>query len=623
MGPGGRSRRHRQDRRRRRRPPSVRPRPPPAGCRADGDPDRPCRGAAPDRRLPRPVGHGRDPRRAVQLAAQHEAARGEGLHVRGGRGLRPPPCRRAVRGARRGEHGGDGPGRRRLPRRAGPDPRRARRRRRSSQAARDFLVGVFPLRFETPGPIVGALSGLVVHDLPEDELARYRPAIEAVTVEDVLEAARSRIEPIAPAILLVGDADAFGAETRGGGLRPGDPRAGQRARSRKGGTPAPRRRSARSTPARRARRRAPRNQRPRAPGIRSSRTPRARTTTTAEPSSEPEAGSVTAQATGTGGRFPALASPGYRCVALAALGANKVAYSRRRHPHPGPCLAGVAGRLLSLYILTSLGVIPFGNLLAGAIAERFGPPLALAGGGTATLVILVIVAINFPGAEGPARRTDQKQGLTASGSGGIIVRPRCPRAPEDRPGGILVLDVRWAARSRCDSRPSDRHRRGLIPLSENSQGRAMHFSDLPRIRPPRSTGTNAVPHKRHERGQSVVEFALVLPILVFLMLAVVDFSRIFTTMLSIESAAREAADFGTFGSQKWNDASPCRRGTEADDAPPRLRCLEQSARLRRSRTTPAPIQTSRTSCPWTRARPGCPTAPVLGATTRCANRPAG
>jgi zinc protease len=86
------------------------------------------------------------------------------------------------------------------------------------KAARDFLVGVFPLRFETPGPIVGALSGLVIHDLPEDELARYRPAIEAVTADDVLAAARSRIHPDQAAIVLVGDADAFGAALEAAGF---------------------------------------------------------------------------------------------------------------------------------------------------------------------------------------------------------------------------------------------------------------------------------------------------------------------------------------------------------------------------------------------------------------------
>ena len=64
-------------------------------------------------------------------------------------------------------------------------------------AARDFLVGVFPLRFETPGPIVGALSGLFVHELPDDELARYRPSIEAVTVEQVRDSRRPADRPVA------------------------------------------------------------------------------------------------------------------------------------------------------------------------------------------------------------------------------------------------------------------------------------------------------------------------------------------------------------------------------------------------------------------------------------------
>jgi zinc protease len=86
------------------------------------------------------------------------------------------------------------------------------------KAARDFLVGVFPLRFETPGPVVGALAGLVIHELPDDELARYRPAIEAVTVDAVQKAARDHIRPDAAAIVLVGDADAFVIELEAAGL---------------------------------------------------------------------------------------------------------------------------------------------------------------------------------------------------------------------------------------------------------------------------------------------------------------------------------------------------------------------------------------------------------------------
>jgi zinc protease len=76
-------------------------------------------------------------------------------------------------------------------------------------AARDYLVGVFPLRFETPPAVVGAIAGMFIHGLPIDELDRYRPAIEAVTAADVHAAAEQHIRPDELAIVLVGDADAI------------------------------------------------------------------------------------------------------------------------------------------------------------------------------------------------------------------------------------------------------------------------------------------------------------------------------------------------------------------------------------------------------------------------------
>ncbi|MEA2623713.1 MAG: zinc protease [Chloroflexota bacterium] len=84
--------------------------------------------------------------------------------------------------------------------------------------ARDYLVGVFPLRFETAGQVAAALGGLVVFELPDDELDRYRPAVAAVTADDVLTAARAHVRPDDACIVIVGDAAGFEADLRDAGL---------------------------------------------------------------------------------------------------------------------------------------------------------------------------------------------------------------------------------------------------------------------------------------------------------------------------------------------------------------------------------------------------------------------
>ncbi len=85
------------------------------------------------------------------------------------------------------------------------------------RAARDYLIGVFPLRFETPGPVVSAITGLFVQGLPDDELANYRAAIEAVGIDDVRTAAERHIDPDQLAVVLVGDADVVGPELAAAG----------------------------------------------------------------------------------------------------------------------------------------------------------------------------------------------------------------------------------------------------------------------------------------------------------------------------------------------------------------------------------------------------------------------
>ncbi len=86
------------------------------------------------------------------------------------------------------------------------------------RAAKDYLIGVFPFRFQTPGPVVGAIGDLIARDLPDDELARYRPAIEAVSAADVQRVAQLHIDPERLAVVIVGDAEAIRADLEAAGL---------------------------------------------------------------------------------------------------------------------------------------------------------------------------------------------------------------------------------------------------------------------------------------------------------------------------------------------------------------------------------------------------------------------
>lgn len=84
-------------------------------------------------------------------------------------------------------------------------------------------------------------------------------------------------------------------------------------------------------------------------------------------------------------------------IALYALGASQVAYYATTNTLLQVLVPPrLRGRVMSLYILASLGVIPIGNLLAGLVAERVGATVALAGGGVATIVVVAGVIVAFP-----------------------------------------------------------------------------------------------------------------------------------------------------------------------------------------------------------------------------------
>ena len=87
--------------------------------------------------------------------------------------------------------------------------------------ARDYLVGVFPIRFETTEAIAGALAALVRYGLADNYYDTYRDRMRGVSVGDVQRVARAHLDTGAMQLVVVGDLDLVRApleQLRFGGL---------------------------------------------------------------------------------------------------------------------------------------------------------------------------------------------------------------------------------------------------------------------------------------------------------------------------------------------------------------------------------------------------------------------
>lgn len=71
--------------------------------------------------------------------------------------------------------------------------------------ARDYLAGVFPVRFETSLAIAAALAQMVTYGLPADFYDTYRESIGRVTADEILRSAKTHLRPGQLSVVVVGD----------------------------------------------------------------------------------------------------------------------------------------------------------------------------------------------------------------------------------------------------------------------------------------------------------------------------------------------------------------------------------------------------------------------------------
>jgi zinc protease len=81
--------------------------------------------------------------------------------------------------------------------------------------AKDYLDGVFPIRYETTAAIAAALANLKLYGLPRDYYDTYRENIRAVSSSDVLRATVKHVRPAESQVVIVGDRAAVEAQISG------------------------------------------------------------------------------------------------------------------------------------------------------------------------------------------------------------------------------------------------------------------------------------------------------------------------------------------------------------------------------------------------------------------------
>jgi predicted Zn-dependent peptidase len=88
------------------------------------------------------------------------------------------------------------------------------------EQARSYRAGVFPVNFAGVGSVASGLGDVVVHGFADDHFDALRAKILEVSLDEVNEAAASRLRPDDLVTVVVGDAEGFATDLEALGLGP-------------------------------------------------------------------------------------------------------------------------------------------------------------------------------------------------------------------------------------------------------------------------------------------------------------------------------------------------------------------------------------------------------------------